>query len=82
MGPGQIRYYMVPAGLVRVEEVQEGWGLVEVRGRTVKVLLEPKYEFRIGRCRYELTTLVAFARRVQLGFEPTVGCLAPKGQEP
>jgi len=35
---GQSRYYLVPRGLLAPEEVPEKWGLLEVRGATIKVL--------------------------------------------
>lgn len=35
IGVGSLRYYLTPAGLVRPEELPPGWGLLEVRGRSV-----------------------------------------------
>lgn len=75
MGPGQIRYYMAPEGLLQPEEIPDGWGLLEIRGRTVRERKTPTKIFKVERTRYELVTLVAFARRTQLGLEPTAGIL-------
>lgn len=33
---GHWRFYLVPAGLIRPEEIPEGWGLYETHGKTVK----------------------------------------------
>lgn len=42
---GTYRYYMTPAGLLKPEEVPEGWGLLVVRGRSVLELKRaPKHE--------------------------------------
>ena len=35
---GQMRFYMTPPGLLCVDELPEGWGLLEVHGRSVRVL--------------------------------------------
>ena len=35
-GMGYFRYFLTPAGLVAKEEVPANWGLLEVRGRTVR----------------------------------------------
>lgn len=72
LGMGQARYYMTPAGLLRREEVPGDWGLVEVHGDRVKVVVEaPKAPLRESACRWELAMLVGAMRRVQLGCEPT-----------
>lgn len=45
VGIGQERYYMAPAGMLRPDEIPEGWGLVEVtpggRARVTKRAPEP-----------------------------------------
>ncbi len=35
---GQMRFYMAPPGLLRPDELPEGWGLLEVHGRRVRVV--------------------------------------------
>lgn len=34
-GVGDHRFYLTPAGLLRAADMPEGWGLLELRGRTV-----------------------------------------------
>jgi hypothetical protein len=35
---GMYRFYMTPAGLIKQDDLPEGWGLLEVVGRSVKVV--------------------------------------------
>jgi hypothetical protein len=35
---GQMRFYMTPAGLLRIHELPDGWGLLEVYKRSVLVV--------------------------------------------
>lgn len=37
LGLGAFRYYLAPAGLIAVDELPSGWGLIEVQGRALKV---------------------------------------------
>ncbi len=71
MGVGCERYYMVPRGLIRVEEIPRGWGLLEVSGRNVeKVKASAKTlrsEIGFG---YEMNLLLASLRRVEVRIEP------------
>lgn len=73
---GQARYYMAPAGVIGVLDLPDNWGLLEVHGRRVLVVAEAaRYPLDPERCAAELPLLYSFARRAQLGVEPTVGCL-------
>nr|WP_280971441.1 adenylosuccinate synthase [Cupriavidus gilardii]WDE72680.1 hypothetical protein [Cupriavidus gilardii] len=36
-GMGEFRYYLAPAGLIRVDELPPRWGLIEVDGRALRV---------------------------------------------
>ena len=82
-GMGQRRFYLTPPGLVRVDELPAGWGLVEVHGNKCRVMKEADEKgFDVERCRYELALLYSFARRAQLGVEPTVGCLEAEADNP
>jgi len=36
-GMGYVRYFMTPPGLLREEEIPEGWGLLEVHPKIVRV---------------------------------------------
>ena len=38
-GPGQERWFLAPPAIANVQEVPEGWGLAEVWGRRVRVVL-------------------------------------------
>ncbi|KAF1009509.1 MAG: hypothetical protein GAK28_00147 [Luteibacter sp.] len=40
-GMGALRYFMAPEGLIKVDELPERWGLLEVRGRRVVMLAGP-----------------------------------------
>ncbi|SEO76690.1 hypothetical protein SAMN02800692_2013 [Luteibacter sp. UNC138MFCol5.1] len=40
-GMGALRYYMAPAGLIKVEELPDRWGLLEVNGRRVMMSAGP-----------------------------------------
>ncbi len=59
-GLGNHRFYLTPPGLVRVDEVPEGWGLLECHPATVRVVREwvsrPERNFM-----EEIRHLVAFA---------------------
>lgn len=35
-GMGNVRYYMAPAGIIKAEELPEGWGLLSVHGRIIR----------------------------------------------
>lgn len=38
LGCGNYRYYITPRGLLKIEELPEKWGLLEIRGKIVRVL--------------------------------------------
>lgn len=38
MGLGCERFYLAPAGLISVKELPAGWGLLEIRNRTVEMI--------------------------------------------
>jgi hypothetical protein len=38
LGCGNYRYYMTPRGLLRIEELPEKWGLLEIHGKIVRVV--------------------------------------------
>jgi hypothetical protein len=66
-GMGMFRYYMVPSGLVTAAEVQERyveWGLLELMGRGVRVLLKPVAQIKHSE-KAELEYLVSALRRTQ-----------------
>src|ERR1700747_3574300 len=46
MGVGSERVYLVPKGLVRVEELPPGWGLLEYRSREIWMIRASKKNLR------------------------------------
>lgn len=45
LGMGQFRYYMAPPGIIRVDEVPDKWGLVEVNnGRCYVALIAQEFQ--------------------------------------
>jgi hypothetical protein len=71
MGMGCERFYLVPAGLLRLEELLSGWGLLEMRGSEVEVTRASQKNFRSAKgLRYEMNLLLASLRRVEVRIEP------------
>jgi hypothetical protein len=70
-GVGCERYYLAPEGLIRVEELPAGWGLLEVSGREVRRVKRSGRDLRsaIG-FQYEMNLLLASLRRVEVRIEP------------
>lgn len=70
-GVGCERYYMAAKGLIRVEEIPSGWGLLEVSGREVEKVKSSAKNLRseIG-FGYEMNLLLASLRRVEVRIEP------------
>jgi hypothetical protein len=60
---GMERWFMTPPGLVKAEMVPEGCGLLEVRGRVVKRIVEAHAVERPGREAAELPLLINIVRR-------------------
>ena len=46
MGIGQLRYYMAPPGLIAINELPAGWGLLVVHARQIRIA--SKAEHRAG----------------------------------
>ena len=70
-GVGCERFYLVPRGMIRVEELPAGWGLLEVRGREVEKIKASSRSLRtaVG-FGYEMNLLLASLRRVEVRIEP------------
>lgn len=65
------RFYLTPAGLVRVEELPRGWGLLEYRARKVEMVCPAAKNMRVSAgLRYEMNLLLASLRRVEVRIEP------------
>ena len=71
LGVGCERFYLTPAGLLRLEEMPPGWGLLEYRSRRVEVLRPSAKDLRTATgFRYEMNLLLASLRRVEIRIEP------------
>src|SRR5882724_3718772 len=70
-GVGSERFYLTPAGLVKIEELPAGWGLLEVRARGVEMVGASGKNLRTATgFRYEMNLLLASLRRVEVRIEP------------
>lgn len=71
-GMGSQRFYMVPAGIIRTEELPRHWGLLELCGREVEMTVKPgRTDLRseVGLMK-EMNLLLASLRRVEVRIEP------------
>ncbi len=70
-GVGCERFYLVPGGLIRKEELPLGWGLLEYRARLVELVRPSARNHRtsIG-FGFEMNLLLASLRRVEVRIEP------------
>ena len=70
-GVGSERFYLMPPGLVKVEELPVGWGLLEYRrGRIETVRASAKNLRTAAGFRCEMNLLLASLRRVEVRIEP------------
>ena len=70
-GVGCERFYLVPAGLVRSEELPQGWGLLEHDRDKIQNVLAGAKDLRSATgFRYEMNLLLASLRRVEVRVEP------------
>lgn len=70
-GMGCERYYLTVAGLLRSEEVPQGWGLLELRGKEILVARLSSRNLRsCAGLRWEMNLLLASLRRVEVRIEP------------
>lgn len=79
--PGQLRFYMAPAGVLRPDDMPPGWGLLEVVGTRVRVVVDATHHVLADRegQRREIQLLVAAIRRHEAGvvFDGETGRFAP-----
>ena len=71
-GLGCERFYLAPAGLIKVHELPVGWGLLEISNRRVEVVRKPQRRSMrsdIGLMK-EMNLLLASLKRVELRIEP------------
>jgi hypothetical protein len=65
------RFYLVPAGLIRAEELPRGWGLLELRPGRIETTQSSARNLRTAKgFSYEMNLLLASLRRVEVRVEP------------
>jgi hypothetical protein len=70
-GVGCERFYLVPAALVRPDELPVGWGLLEYRSGGIETAHPSAKNLRSASgFRYEMNLLLASLRRVEVRVEP------------
>src|ERR1700687_2122874 len=70
-GVGCERYYLAPRGLIRIEELPAGWGLLETCGREMERVKPSAKNLRSeAGFRNEMNLLLASLRRVEIRIEP------------
>ena len=70
-GVGSERFYLTPPGLVKVEELPVGWGLLEVRRGHVEIVQAAAKNLRTAKgFGYEMNLLLASLRRVEVRIGP------------
>lgn len=71
LGMGCERYYLAPAGLIRSDELTNGWGLLEYCRREIAMThLSEKNLRSASGFRQEMNLLLASLRRVEVRIEP------------
>ena len=70
-GVGSERFYLLPAGIVRPEDLPQGWGLLEYKNRKIITIRASARNHRtsVG-FGYEMNLLLASLRRVEIRIEP------------
>jgi hypothetical protein len=66
------RFYLVPAGLIKKEELPPHWGLLEAKGREITLSIKPARQTQrreVG-LMWEMNLLLASLRRVEVRIEP------------
>ncbi len=70
-GVGCERYYLAPRGLIGVDELPSGWGLLEVSGREIESAKRSAKNLRSSAgFELEMNLLLASLRRVEVRIEP------------
>jgi hypothetical protein len=71
-GMGYERFYLVPQGLIRKEELPKCWGLLEVKGREILLAVKPARQSQRGEVGLlsEMNLLLVSLRRVEVRIEP------------
>ena len=63
-GMGAVRYYCAPSGMLKAEELPEGWGLLELRAGRLRVAKQPPAKKFPRRHIAEITLLLSALRRI------------------
>jgi hypothetical protein len=70
-GVGCERFYLAPAGLIRLEELPPAWGLLELARGEIRMTRASAKNLRSATgFRYEMNLLLASLRRVEVRVEP------------
>lgn len=65
------RFYLAPAGMILCDELASGWGLLEIRGREIRITRKSKKNLRgTEGLANEMNLLLASLRRVEVRIEP------------
>lgn len=71
-GMGCERFYLTPPGLIGVAELPKKWGLLEAKGREVRMVVRPSRVSQRAETGFmwEMNLLLASLRRVEVRIEP------------
>ena len=65
------RFYLAPAEIISVDELPDGWGLLEIRGREISIARKSKKNLRSPEgLANEMNLLLESLRRVEVRIEP------------
>lgn len=71
IGVGSERFYLVPQGLIELEEAPAGWGVLIYRNRKIELIRPSAKNFRTAAgFNSEMNLLLASLRRVEIRIEP------------
>jgi hypothetical protein len=71
-GMGRVRYYCAPTGLLKADDMPNGWGLLGVNNGKARVIHKPAGHYLPCNARDEVTLLVSVLRRVAGGWPDSV----------
>jgi hypothetical protein len=63
-GMGDLRYYAAPAGIIKPDDLPENWGLLEVRDKQVREIVDATLQLSDKRA--EVSFLVSAIRRLEI----------------
>ena len=65
------RYYLASAGMISCDELPTGWGLLEIRGREIRIARKSRKNLRGSEgLAMEMNLLLASLRRVEVRIDP------------